>query len=532
MSSNSPFDSGDEAGNGPEGGPEFLGTAEPGDTGSGSGGSSKKWPILGVAALAVAGVVGLGGWAAVTLLSGGAQPSEAIPANAIGYVSLDLDPSASQKIEAFKILNKFPGIEKELKVSSQDDLRKWVFEKMQEESTCENLDYGKDIEPWIGDRIALAGVPAEKDSKKPSPLVALQVSDQEAAEKGINALAECGDAGEDFGFAFAEDYVLISDSKKHAESFVAAAAEASLADDAQFQKWTERVGDPGIITMYAAPGAMEAMFDLQSNMVDEFSSVAGSEEQAMLEAQSEMERMNEKMRSLYKDFKGAAAVVRFEDGAVELEAVMDGMPKEFSWAMGGGTSNVTALPAGTGAAFSMGVPEGWVDGYVGLMQDLMGDEMPPMDRMWAELEAETGLTLPEDIETLLGDSVSVAVDEELDFEKATQDPTSILGGLRVTGDPAEITKVVDKIKAAIGPDAEMLVVEEGDGAVALGLNRDYVGTLAEKGSLGDDATFQDAVPDAERATSVLYVDFDAVDRWVQQAIEAEGNIGPDEKKVI
>lgn len=525
MSSSTPFGPSGASDQASEGGTEYLGDTEP----AGSGGGGRKWPVLGGAALAVAGVVGLGGWAAVTLMSGGSQPAEAVPANAFGYVSLDLDPSASQKIEAFKILKKFPGIEKELEIDSQDDLRQVVFEQIQEESRCEDLDYDKDVAPWIGDRIALAGVPAGKD--KAAPLVALQVTDQEAAAKGITALAECGEVGEDFGFAFAEDYVLVSDSERHAESFVAAAGEASLADDPQFQKWTEKAGEPGIVTMYAAPGAMRFLFDMQSDMTADLMA-EGMPPEAMREAQAEIDRMNEKIGSLYENVKGMAAVIRFEGGAVEAEFAMDELPEELSWATGAGPSNVTDLPAGTAAAFSAGLPEGWLDGYVGLMQDVMGDELPPMDQLWADLEAQTGLALPEDIETLLGDSVSIAVDEKLDFEEVGQDPAGVLAGIRVTGDSEEITRVVDKVKAAIGPDSDMVVVEEGAGVVAIGLNRDYVSTLSEKGSLGDDATFQDAVPNAERTASVGYVDFAAVDQWVEQAMKAEGNIGPDEKKVL
>lgn len=40
--------------------------------------------------------------------SGGAQPDEAIPAGALGYVRVDLDPSAEQKINALRLLRSVP----------------------------------------------------------------------------------------------------------------------------------------------------------------------------------------------------------------------------------------------------------------------------------------------------------------------------------------------------------------------------------------------------------------------------------------
>ena len=109
------------------------------------------------------------------------------PGDAIAYVSLDLDPSASQKIEAIKILRKFPGLRSELDISSRDDLRQTVFEEIQKSGDCTDLDYANDVEPWIGDRVALAAVPATRAAASVRPLVALQVTDQDKAKAGIRS---------------------------------------------------------------------------------------------------------------------------------------------------------------------------------------------------------------------------------------------------------------------------------------------------------------------------------------------------------
>ncbi|MGH3364418.1 MAG: DUF3352 domain-containing protein [Nocardioidaceae bacterium] len=510
-------------------GPEYLEEPAADSPRSGRG---PRVAVLGLAAAGVAGVVALGGWAAVSLMSDGTQPAEAIPADALGYASLDLDPSASQKIEAIKILKKFPGLEKEMDISSQDDLRRWVFEKAQEEGECKELDYDDDVAPWIGDRIAMAAVPGEKDGGPATPLLALQVTDEEAASKGISALAECGEAGEDFGFAFSGDYALISDSEEHAESLAAAAEEASLADDANFQKWTERVGDPGIVTMYAAPGAIDAMFDMQGDLTEKLSPMAGAEEQALLQAQSEMERMNERLKEMYEDFSGMAAVVRFEDGAMEAELATESSLESTGMKFTPETTiDVTSLPSGTAAVLGLGLPEDWADSYLDMLGKVTGDEQA-MDQMLAQAEAQTGLEIPEDLERLLGDGVAVALDEDLNIEAASTDPMAIPAGIRVSGDPQEIRAAVDKIKRALGPQSEALVVEEGDGVVALGLDPDYVKGLAAEGDLGSDASFQDVVPDADRANSVFYLDIDEVEGWVIQAMQQGGQIGPDEKKVL
>ena len=62
------------------------------------------------------GVVGLlalgaGAWAALSFFQQGAQPAEALPSTTVAYASIDLDPSGSQKIDAFRTLEQVPGVQ-------------------------------------------------------------------------------------------------------------------------------------------------------------------------------------------------------------------------------------------------------------------------------------------------------------------------------------------------------------------------------------------------------------------------------------
>ena len=508
MSSNTPY------------GPEYLDAGRPPD-GRGSrghgglSGHGGKGGVLVAAAAGVVGVIGIGGWAALSLMSSGTAPAEVIPANAVGYVSLDLDPSAGQKIEAFKILNKFPAIKREIDLTDRDDLREFVFTQLQDGGHCESLDYEQDIKPWIGDRIALAGVPGTGGTDAATPVVALQVTDQKVAQTGIAAIADCAKFGDEFGFAFLGDYVLLSDSKSHAEALVASADKASLADDAQFQEWTEKVGDPGIITMYAAPGAPEFFADMQGN-----SAGSGWMTYGQVSPEPATTR-GDPMSDLAKDFKGMAGVIRFEDGAVEAEFAGLGLPSVVAPIAGGSGPSMATLPASTGAAFSIALGDDWLKKYLESIWGVLGGG-ETVDEMLADAEAATGLELPEDIETLLGDGISLSVDADFDVEGLFGDQklTRLPIGLRVKGNPDEILPIVDKVRAAIGPDADQLVVQSGDGIVAFGFNQDYVKSLIKGGSLGDVATFQDAVPDADKASGVLYIDFDAGGGWVQELAES------------
>lgn len=502
--------------------PEYLGDTPAARPKPGGG---RRATVLGLAAVAVVGAVAAGGWAALSLMSGGTQPAEAIPANAIGYISLDLDPSASQKIEAVKTLRKFPAIEKDLGMSSQDDLRRWVLEQAQKEGQCKNLDYDADIAPWIGDRIALAGVPADKAGESATPLVALQVTDADAAAQGIRKLADCSDAPDGFGVATSGDYALISDSQKHADAMAVQAQTSSLAENPTFQKWTGRVGDPGIVTMYAAPGAMDALVDLQSGLADDFAAATGpgAEEQGALRMQSEVTRMNDRLKGLYDDFQGMAGVIRFGNGSVEAEFAGGSDNRQLGLTQSPqDRADIGQLPSGTAAAFAVSLPKGWAQSYLDLLTKASGDDRGA-DDMIAQAEAQTGLQIPDDIERMFGNGVALALDQDLDVKAASEDPTTIPAGLRISGDPQQIEAAVDKVKKAIGPDGDMVVTEQGKGAVALGLSHDYVHTLAGAGSLGSQAAFQDVVPDADKAGAAVYVDLDAVERWVTQGMDESGS---------
>src|SRR6476620_11914073 len=87
----------------------ILGAAAPEQTNDGSGPRrGRRTGLVAGAVVAVTAAIGVGAYGVAQLMSGGAAPATAVPADALGYVSLDLDPSASQKIEAISMLRKFP----------------------------------------------------------------------------------------------------------------------------------------------------------------------------------------------------------------------------------------------------------------------------------------------------------------------------------------------------------------------------------------------------------------------------------------
>ncbi|HYN75535.1 MAG TPA: DUF3352 domain-containing protein, partial [Candidatus Limnocylindria bacterium] len=139
--------------------------------------------VAGAAAAVLA--VGGGAWTVGSALSGGgAQPESVVPATAAFYVELDLDPSAGQKVDAYRFLKKFPQLRD---LFAESGGLGPGFAKLFDGS---DIDYAKDIEPWLGDRFAVALVPG---AKKNDPLrleLVLQVTDEKAAESSLGTLVE------------------------------------------------------------------------------------------------------------------------------------------------------------------------------------------------------------------------------------------------------------------------------------------------------------------------------------------------------
>jgi hypothetical protein len=340
----------------------------------------------------------------------------------------------------------------------------------------------------------------------------LQVSDQDKAKAGAAKIAKCADAEGEGGFAFVGDYMLVAETQKQADAMAKDAESASLADSSEFTTAMDRVGDPGIVTMFASKDLPQAM---SNGMRNESGADTG-----------EVEKM-------FKDFDGAAGVVRFTGGAVEAEFTAKGLPDTFGAVAGGAGPDVATLPGTTAAAFSVAVREGWLDDYLEQWNQMLGDG-ESLEDMLAQGEQATGLELPEDIETLFGDGISVSVDATADLQELAEspDPTKVPAGIRIQGDADKIVPIIDKLKKAAGPDADLVEVGTGDGVVSVGLSRDYVETLLKKGDLGSQQAFDDVVPDADKASSVFFVNFDAGSGWAEELADLLSDGDPEAKRNI
>lgn len=514
--------------------PEYLGSmpvpSGPDDARGGAGRSRRSAVVVGAVALGVVGAAAAG-WAASRLLGDEDDPATAIPAIALGYVAVDLDPSAAQKIEALRMAKQFPALSEHLDLGVRDDIRQWLFDERFADVGC-GLEYDADVAPWIGNRLAVAAVP-EPDGA--APIAVLAVEDQAAAEKTVRDVEECVRAGEDsigggagdtsrepVGLAFVGGYLLVAETQADADSLATAAEAAPLAEDPAYTGWMQELGEPGILTMYASSEAPKALTRAGADYGLPGMVPPGYPDE---------------VRALWADFDGMAAAVRFADGALEVESVGRGMPRGVLRDDGGdGAPSLGALPASTAVAFTVPLAEGW-------SADL-SDVLVPMfsageseNEFWDQQEQGTGLQLPEDLETLLGTGFSVSVDASLSVDELTSsdDVPRLPVALRIAGDPDEVVPVLNKLLAIGGPMAQNAVtIASGDGLVVVGLDPAYVERVRTETGLADLPAFQRAVPDADAAEAGLYVGFDAagpggsgwLDGLAAEEPEAKANLAP------
>jgi hypothetical protein len=535
----------------PAGTPEYLDHAggapippEPTPPTDGAGGrrSRRGW-FIGGGVLALVGL-GAGAWAALSFFEQGAQPAEALPSTTVGYLSIDLDPAGGQKIDAFRTLNKFPEFKDEVGVDSVDELRHKLGDALVSDSGCDNLDYDQDIDPWLGDRAAVALV--DMPDAHPDTVVVVQVKDEDAARKGLAALNACSGTG-DSGVVVKDGWAVLADTQQNADDVVAATDHGTLADDATYQKWTKAVGDAGVINAYASPDAGRVLVDelggLFGTGLSPFGDPLGTTVVVPDDASSASpvpsafhattaDGSTDPFTDRLSGFKGGAATLRFTGDGLELAIVGDA---------GSGLSDLTGttggelvqrLPDDTAAAAGVSYPKGWVGRQLDQLSGVFGGGLSSDDTR-RELSEQTGLDVPADIETLLGSGISLSVGDDIDLEAAENgDRLSGLPiGVTIKGDPAAIERVLTKLRAKFGDeDLGFLDSDSSGDLVVIGPTATYRQHLLDGGHLGDDDTFRGVVPDAGDASAVFYVSMDALEPAITKAAagdqESLDNITP------
>jgi hypothetical protein len=455
-----------------------------------------------LAAIAVVLTLVLGGTAFAlfrTFSGGGAQPADALPGNAIGYLRVDLNPSAGQKLNAARLLQKFPAVSRYLGLGGgSEDVRPGLLRLVQRSGKCASLRYDQDLAPWLGRRAGLALLPPSAGSTRPDVAVVLQVNSPAAASGGLASVVKaCGARSLPPHANVGNGYLVFAKTAALAREDATAARHHPLSANPSFRTDMARLGDPGVISSWADLAAM-----------------ARAMPSGVLPPGAKPEHLA----------RGSiAAAVRLDPSYVELAAVLSGRRTPASEPR----NPVVDLPRSTLAAVSMSrlssaVGEFW-SGFAATSAS-SGTSRAAFARM---IRRGTGLVLPADLKTLLGSNVELALDSR-GFSLAqlalSGDPSQLRLGGRFQTNPRGFHAVLDRIEKSAAGRGHHLALQTVDGKrfVTVSTSTGYARQLAANGSLGATPGFQVAVPNASSATAVVYINLNAVKAQLLQALALAG----------
>ncbi len=209
--------------------------------------------VLGVALLGIALVAGV-----FFLFSGkGAQPDAAMPATTIGYVKIDLNPTADQKINLIRLLRTFP--RDDMSPLTDTDSLGSIIEQFLTSTeagiTAEDVTWDS-VNEWMGDRAALAAIPDAEGL--PTPVFIVAVDNEEALKAFLTKNAP------DAHYAMVRDgYAVIAESEASVESVKSATQ--WLTDDPSYRATIGEAGSGQVLSGWIDLNRIQKPTDLLTN---------------------------------------------------------------------------------------------------------------------------------------------------------------------------------------------------------------------------------------------------------------------------
>ena len=488
---------------------EQLVQSEPGEENQSPSRGSKKW--IGAAAAAAAVVaLSIGGVAVVNALGGGPQPEDVLPANAIAFVKLDLNPSAGQKLAAYQLASKIPEAKKKI-TSEETSIKEAVFGSLFTGSAKGGgfgLDYKKDVQPWLGDRVGMGVFPDSDGDKQPEFGIAFAYTDQSAAKVALDkaianeakgpamshgSMPNMPDTPSDkpeppagkpstTGYAFADGFVIVSDTTAHATALVNAGKSGTLAKSKS--KYVEDVKGLGSDQIGVAWADIAAFYkaipkDQKANPLGPLMGLKGPQDPSNASGRVVMGLHADPsfLEVTGKGIEVKGADTLFTAGARTEAGILASFPSDVI-----GAVTVTGLGKAAGTLYtSLTTGE---DG-LGIKTTLN----------------EVGIDSAKEIETLLGDETGIMLSGTM---------ASPQFAIRTRGKDANAALAIAR-KALSSPAAEIDMVTAAkitapDGIVVSmspGLTKSIFDKVAPK--LGGSEAFRQALPDADKADMAQYM---------------------------
>lgn len=486
--------------------------------------------VVVAAASAVALVAAGGTVAAITFLSGSTHnAAESAPASSFAFVQVDLDPSASQKLDLYRFSKRFPQSPTSKKGNDDSVVDTLVAEMV--ESSDSGLDYQRDVKPWLGDSAGFAAYPDSEG--KATPIGILGYKDKDKAEAALKKAMKDGG-----GYAFGERFVVVAVSQAIASDAVAKAKKQSLEESSShFKDDIDALeGDP-LVTMWAdLEKATPLLYNQFSGLLPNFggfsaltggSSVGGPSRECIAELNKlspqpgstdpyaglsetcraqlfgsapELNPVPGPAPSLDPKMIPKARValgISVESDVLQLQArgFAAEQPKSELKGSKDAARYLRDMPAGTTVAVAAG------DLRPGVRELFTAMEKTPFaDQFLQGLESaeqETGLSFPDDLLTVLGDAEAVAYDHAGERVAVRTHPEKA----------AEAKSILDKLAALAAQTDEPFAVQPSGEDLVFANDETWAQQVAGAGGLTSSASFRRAVGDVPSAPQFLaYVD--------------------------
>jgi Protein of unknown function (DUF3352) len=433
-----------------------------------------KWVVAGTAVAAVVALTAAGVVVSGVMGGGGPQPEDVMPANAMAFTKLDLNPSAGQKLAVFQLAAKFPKVK--TKVTSQDtSIKESVFGSMFAGTGKDSLglNFKKDVDPWLGDRIGVGVFPAFSGDKFPEIGIAIAYTDHDAAKSALDKViafqarekakaaanppadfgapsdipgdspSDVATAGISFtdptlstptGYAFTKDgYVIVSDTTAHATKLAATGKATPLAASTRYSQDVKTLGEDQIGVAWADVAAVVKA--IPKDQLDQLGSAGGGPLGLL---QGKLNGANDPKKASGRVIMGLHADPSFVEvtgKAIELKGVKGATKTD----PGTGAALIGSLPSQVFGAVSVtGLGKAVGALYTTVVKD---DDVFQVKSMFDAM----GITSGAQIETLLGAETGVMVG-------GTKDKPEF--AIRTRGaNPGEAVTIAQKVLDVVGPPA-------------------------------------------------------------------------------
>ena len=311
-------------------------------------------------ALALALVVG-GTVFAMNFLGGTAvAASQGVPANAFAVLEINLNPSVADKLAVKDFAEKFPSVAENAE-DVDGDYKKALWQALVSDTDIMSdvPDYSE-VEPWLGDSVAVAAMPGTTDSGafEPQILVAIQVTDENKAKE---FMTEHGDGAQ---IDFFEDLMVLTEEGSDRPD-VSGLKDSSIADNDEYKADMAKLGGTWLATGW-----------LGTEFLQEVITASGDPSMADLAMQ-----------------EGHGAMgMKIEDGAAVIHAVSW---SETPMTQASTASFIDSLPAGNLLSMGLAIDDA--------AYDMMWEQLQPLldDPSTAEVFTDFGIETKEDIKAFL-----------------------------------------------------------------------------------------------------------------------------------